>query len=72
MAATLKFKLKGEEHAAVPVKLERKKLYGRTETVATDASSCRWHSARENDFCVSACLKCNGGGGPLSGGQTAA
>lgn len=43
MAAALKFKLKGAEYEAVPVKLERKKLYGWTDVVATDASgeACR-------------------------------
>lgn len=43
MAASLKFKLKGAEYEAVPVKLERKKLYGWTDVVATDASgeTCR-------------------------------
>ena len=34
MAATLKFRLKGAEHEAVPVKPERKKLYGWTEKMA--------------------------------------
>lgn len=38
MAAVLKFKLKGKEYEAVPVKLERKKLYGYTDIVATDAA----------------------------------
>ena len=38
MAAALKFSLKGTEYEAVPVKLERKKLYGWTDVVATDAS----------------------------------
>jgi len=37
MAASLKFKLNGTEFEAVPVKLERKKLYGFTDVVATDA-----------------------------------
>ena len=38
MAAALKFSLKGTEYEAVPVKLERKKLYGWTDVVATDAA----------------------------------
>lgn len=38
MAAALKFSLKGTEYEAVPVKLERKKLYGWTDIVATDAA----------------------------------
>ena len=43
MAASLKFRLDGAEYEAVPVKLERKKLYGWTDLVATDASGevCR-------------------------------
>ncbi len=43
MASALKFRLNGAEYEAVPVKLERKKLYGWTEVVATDASGevCR-------------------------------
>jgi len=36
MAAALKFELGGTEFEAVPVKLERKKLYGYTDVVATD------------------------------------
>ena len=38
MAAALKFSLNGTEYEAVPVKLERKKLYGWTDVVATDAA----------------------------------
>ena len=43
MASALKFRLNGAEYEAVPVKLERKKLYGWTDLVATDASGevCR-------------------------------
>lgn len=37
MASALKFELNGKEYEAVPVKLERRKLYGYTETVARDA-----------------------------------
>ena len=37
MAAALKFSLGGTEYEAVPVKLERRKLYGWTDVVATDA-----------------------------------
>ena len=38
MAAALKFELNGTEFEAVPVKLERKKLYGFTDIVATDSN----------------------------------
>lgn len=38
MAKELIFKLKDKEFSAAPVKLERKKLYGWTETVATDSN----------------------------------
>ena len=36
MAKELLFKLSGAEFSAAPVKLERKKIYGWTDTVATD------------------------------------
>lgn len=36
MAKELIFKLSGSDFAAAPVKLERKKIYGWTDTVATD------------------------------------
>lgn len=38
MAQSLRFKLGGAEYEAAPVKIERKKLYGRVDTEATDAS----------------------------------
>ena len=38
MAKELTFKLAGKEYGAAPVKLERKKIYGWTDTVATDRS----------------------------------
>lgn len=47
MAKELIFKLNGSDFAAAPVKLERKKIYGWTDTVATD---------RTGDKCVSAYL----------------
>jgi hypothetical protein len=46
MAASLKFKVKGAEFEAAPVKVERKKLYGWTETVATDASGAACRTAQ--------------------------
>ena len=36
MARELTFKLAGSDYSAVPVKLERKKIYGWTSIVATD------------------------------------
>lgn len=36
MARELIFKLGGSDYGAAPVKLERKKIYGWTDTVATD------------------------------------
>ena len=36
MAKELMFKLGGADYGAAPVKLERKKIYGWTDTVATD------------------------------------
>ena len=47
MAKELLFKLAGAEFPAVPVKLERKKIYGWTDTVATD---------KEGGVCQSAYL----------------
>ena len=47
MAKELMFKLAGTEYGAAPVKLERKKIYGWTDTVATD---------RNGDVCNSAYL----------------
>ena len=47
MAKELIFKLEGRDFSAAPVKIERKKIYGWTETVATD---------RNGDVCVSAYL----------------
>ena len=47
MAKELLFKLSGSVHSAAPVKLERKKLYGWTDTVATD---------KDGEVCVSAYL----------------
>ena len=47
MAKELIFQLSGSEFPASPVKLERKKIYGWTDTVATD---------REGDVCKSAYL----------------
>ncbi len=38
MATALRFKIDGTDYEAVPVKLERKKLYGYTELVATDGT----------------------------------
>lgn len=38
MAKELQFKLSGADYSAAPVKLERKKIYGWTDTVATDRS----------------------------------
>ena len=38
MAKELQFKLNGADYGAAPVKLERKKIYGWTDTVATDRS----------------------------------
>ena len=38
MAKELQFKLNGKDFAAAPVKLERKKIYGWTDIVATDMS----------------------------------
>ena len=38
MATTLKFELGGTDYEAAPVKLDRKKLYGYTELVATDSA----------------------------------
>lgn len=45
MAKELIFKLQGADFAAEPVKLERKKLYGWTETVATDRSGGECNTA---------------------------
>ena len=47
MAKELIFKLAGTEYGAAPVKLERKKIYGWTDVVATD---------RNGDVCNSAYL----------------
>lgn len=47
MAKELTFKLAGTDYAAAPVKLERKKIYGWTDTVATD---------RNGNVCSSAYL----------------
>lgn len=47
MAKELQFKLNGADFGAAPVKLERKKIYGWTDTVATD---------RSGDVCNSAYL----------------
>ncbi|MCH5346659.1 MAG: hypothetical protein J1E63_06085 [Muribaculaceae bacterium] len=47
MAKELIFKFAGKDFSAAPVKIERKKIYGWTDTVATD---------RNGDVCVSAYL----------------
>lgn len=47
MAKELMFKLSGKDYNAAPVKLERKKIYGWTDTIATD---------RSGDVCGSAYL----------------
>ena len=47
MAKELIFKLNGKDFSGAPVKLERKKIYGWTDTVVTD---------RNGDACVSAFL----------------
>ena len=47
MAKELQFKLNGKDFAAAPVKLERKKIYGWTDIVATD---------KAGDVCGSAYL----------------
>ena len=47
MAKELVFKLSGKDYNAAPVKLERKKIYGWTDTIATD---------RSGDVCGSAYL----------------
>ena len=47
MAKELQFKLSGADYSAAPVKLERKKIYGWTDTVATD---------RDGEVCQSAYL----------------
>lgn len=47
MAKEFMFRLAGSEYGAAPVKLERKKIYGWTDTVATD---------RNGDVCNSAYL----------------
>lgn len=47
MAKELQFKLSGADYSAAPVKLERKKIYGWTDTVATD---------RNGEICQSAYL----------------
>ena len=39
MAKELMFKLGGTDYGAAPVKLERKKIYGWTDIVATDPRS---------------------------------
>ena len=46
MAASLQFTLGGAAFEAVPVKLERRKLYGYTEIKATDADGARCESAQ--------------------------
>lgn len=38
MAKELRFSLSGTEYASAPVKLERKKIYGWSDLVATDKS----------------------------------
>jgi hypothetical protein len=38
MAQSLRFKLGGAEYEAAPVKIERKKMYGRVDTEATDTN----------------------------------
>lgn len=47
MAKELVFKLSGKDYNAAPVKLDRKKIYGWTDTIATD---------RSGDVCGSAYL----------------
>lgn len=47
MAKELLFKLSGTDYGAAPVKLERKKIYGWTDTIATD---------RDGNVCGSAYL----------------
>ena len=47
MAKELIFKLSGVDYNAAPVKLERKKIYGWTNTIATD---------KNGDVCDSAYL----------------
>ncbi len=46
MAQTLRFSLGGTEYEAAPVKIERKKLYGRVDTEATDANGAVCTSVR--------------------------
>ena len=46
MAAALKFELAGRQYEAVPVKLERRKLYGYTDVVATDGDGGVCQAAR--------------------------
>lgn len=46
MATALKFELGGKTFEAVPVKLERKKLYGYTDVVATDSEGNVCQAAR--------------------------
>ena len=38
MATALKFKIDGTDYESVPVKLDRKKLYGYTQLIATDSA----------------------------------
>jgi hypothetical protein len=45
MAKELQFKLNGTDYGAAPVKLERKKIYGWTNIVATDRSGVECGSA---------------------------
>ena len=45
MAKELMFRLAGSEYGAAPVKLERKKIYGWTDTVATDLNGDVCNSA---------------------------
>lgn len=45
MAKELVFKLSGADYGAAPVKLERKKIYGWTDIVATDRNNNVYSSA---------------------------
>ena len=45
MASALRFKINGKMLESIPVKIDRKKLYGATEIVATDESGARCQAA---------------------------
>jgi len=48
MAKEIQFKLGGKDYGAAPVKLERKKIYGWTDFVATDRAGEVCDSASDN------------------------